>query len=130
MSLAMAIPQVSQQMYKAPDLRREAWLYMWRRFRVTDADFQVLLEWIGENRRKDRSIQFMHTMGMNWSRWTSRGGFKMAQCGKHVIIQLIEQNPKTNSYWAFLARTGSQVWQVYINNRPVGVVVDGYLIIY
>jgi len=42
----------------------------------------------------------------------------------------LEQNPKTESRWAQLARTGHKVMQFLSAGRYIGVVVDGKLTLY
>src|SRR6266478_8161102 len=42
----------------------------------------------------------------------------------------LEQNPKTESHWAQLARAGHQVMQVLSAGRYLGVVVDGKVTLY
>ncbi len=45
-------------------------------------------------------------------------------------IMGIEQNPKTKSRWALMARSGKKVMQFIQDRRYVAVVVDGKLILY
>jgi hypothetical protein len=42
----------------------------------------------------------------------------------------IEQNPKTKSRWALMARSGKKVMQFLQDGRYVGVVADGKVIFY
>lgn len=42
----------------------------------------------------------------------------------------IEQNPKTKSHWAALARKGQKVMQFIRDGRYMAVVVDGEVILY
>ena len=42
----------------------------------------------------------------------------------------LEQNPKTGSRWAALARSGAKVMQFLSSGRYVGVVVDGKVTMY
>jgi hypothetical protein len=42
----------------------------------------------------------------------------------------IEQNPKTNSRWAAMARTGEEVMQFIQEGRYIAVVADGKVILY
>ncbi|HXN71260.1 MAG TPA: hypothetical protein VN861_01755 [Candidatus Acidoferrales bacterium] len=45
-------------------------------------------------------------------------------------IMGIEQNPKTKSRWALLARSGKKVMQFIQDGRYVAVVADGKVILY
>jgi hypothetical protein len=45
-------------------------------------------------------------------------------------IMGIEQNPKTKSRWALMARSGKKVMQFIQDRRYVGVVADGKVILY
>ena len=45
-------------------------------------------------------------------------------------IMGIEQNPKTNSRWAQMARAGKKVMQFIQDGRYVAVVADGKAILY
>jgi hypothetical protein len=45
-------------------------------------------------------------------------------------IMGIEQNPKTKSRWAAMARTGKRVMQFIQDGRYVAVVADGKVILY
>ncbi len=45
-------------------------------------------------------------------------------------IMGIEQNPKTNSRWALMARSGKKVMQFIQDRRYVAVVADGKVILY
>jgi hypothetical protein len=46
------------------------------------------------------------------------------------VLRGLEQNPKTKSRWAELARSGKRVMQFLDGGRYVGVVADGKLILY
>jgi hypothetical protein len=45
-------------------------------------------------------------------------------------IMGIEQNPKTKSRWALMARSGKKVMQFIQERRYVGVVADGRVVLY
>ena len=38
---------------------------------------------------------------------------------------MLQQNPETGTLWAKLARDGHEVWQVLLDRRYLGVMVDG-----
>jgi hypothetical protein len=48
--------------------------------------------------------------------------------GKTIVG--IEQNPKTKSRWAMMARAGKKVMQFIQDRRYVAVVADGKVILY
>jgi len=48
--------------------------------------------------------------------------------GKTIVG--IEQNPKTKSRWAMMARSGKRVMQFIQERRYVAVVADGKVILY
>jgi hypothetical protein len=47
-----------------------------------------------------------------------------------IVLRGLEQNPKTESRWAQLARAGHKVMQFLSAGRYVGVVVDGKVTLY
>lgn len=47
-----------------------------------------------------------------------------------VVLRGLEQNPKTESRWAQLARAGHKVMQFLSAGRYIGVVVDGKVTLY
>jgi hypothetical protein len=106
-----------------PDPRALMRNYIWRNFRPTNMDFLSLLEWSGQQRRPTRSVQHRICMGAQWSRWIDSNGVKMAQCGTHAVIQLIEMDPAP---WILFVGEQRSVWAVMLNRRRIGTVVDGY----
>ncbi|HEY7415183.1 MAG TPA: hypothetical protein VH593_08325 [Ktedonobacteraceae bacterium] len=128
MSLAVAIPDVREWVpTRVTTAAENARAYVWTRFDVKSNDFASLLEWIGQDQgRTKRSVQYKLSMNRVWSRWMDASGRKMAQCGTHAVIQLVES--VNEPMWAFLVGEGKQIWRVYVNNRYFGQVVDGYFI--
>jgi hypothetical protein len=47
-----------------------------------------------------------------------------------IVLRGLEQNPKTESRWAQLARAGHKVMQFLSAGRYIGVVVDGKVTLY
>ena len=63
--------------------------------------------------------------GERWERaLTPRQHLAMATC-KELDLKVLQQNPATGTQWARLAREGHEVWQVMLNRRYLGVIVDG-----
>lgn len=63
--------------------------------------------------------------GEHWERSpTPKQHLAMAIC-KDLGLKVIQQNPDTATRWAKLAREGHDVWQVILNRRYLGVIVDG-----